>query len=107
LIRTRVRDAAVAYYDVLEAKGLLDMARQDVENLTNLEAANKKAADAFRISVEGQLASGIYRPDASKLTLKAACQGFLDHCEGRLRRDERMTRKMLIVYKGHISHPPR
>jgi len=66
--------------------------------------ANKKAADAFRISVEGQLASGIYRPDASKLTLKAACQGFLDHCEGRLRRDERMTRKMLIVYKGHINN---
>jgi cobalt-zinc-cadmium efflux system outer membrane protein len=46
LIRTRVRDAAVAYYDVLEAKGLLDTARQDVENLTKLEAANKKAVDA-------------------------------------------------------------
>jgi integrase len=66
--------------------------------------ANKKAADAFRISVEGQLASGIYRPDASKLTLKAACQGFLDHCAGRLRRDERMTRKMLTIYRGHINN---
>ena len=66
--------------------------------------ANKKAADAFRINVEGQLASGIYRPDARKLTLKAACQGFLDHCAGRLRRDERMTRKMLTVYRGHINN---
>ena len=66
--------------------------------------ANKKAADAFRISVEGQLASGIYRPDASKLTLKAACKGFIEHCEGRLRRDERMTRKMLTVYQGHINN---
>jgi integrase len=26
----------------------------------------KKAADAFRINVEGQLHAGIYRPDASK-----------------------------------------
>jgi integrase len=66
--------------------------------------ANKKAADAFRISVEGQLASGIYRPDASKLTVKAACEGFTAHCEGRLRRDERMTRKMLAVYRGHINN---
>src|SRR5262245_29740563 len=66
--------------------------------------ANKKAADAFRISVESQLASGIYRPDASKVTVNAACEGFIEHCEGRLRRDERMTRKMLAVYRGHISN---
>jgi integrase len=66
--------------------------------------ANKKAADAFRINVESQLASGIYRPDASKFTVKAACQGFLYHCEGRLRRDERMTPKMLTVYRGHINN---
>jgi cobalt-zinc-cadmium efflux system outer membrane protein len=46
LIRTRVRDAAIAFYDVLEAKALLDLARQDVENLTKLEAATKKATDA-------------------------------------------------------------
>jgi hypothetical protein len=66
--------------------------------------ANKKAADAFRISVEGQLASGVYRPDASKLTVKVACQAFIAHCEGRLRRDERMTRKMLAVYRGYINN---
>jgi integrase len=66
--------------------------------------ANKKSADAFRISVEGQLATGIYRPDAKRLTVKAACEAFLANCEGRLRRDERMTRKMLTVYRGHINN---
>jgi cobalt-zinc-cadmium efflux system outer membrane protein len=46
LVRQRVRDAAVAFYDVVEAKGLLDLARQDTDNLTKLEAATKKAVDA-------------------------------------------------------------
>ena len=64
----------------------------------------KKAADAFRISIEGQLQSGIYRPDASKLTLRHACEGFIKGCEGRNGRDERMTRKMLVVYKGHVNN---
>ncbi len=66
--------------------------------------ANKKAADVFRISVEGQLQIGTYRPDARRLTVKAACQAFIAHCEARLRRDERMTRKMLTVYRGHINN---
>jgi outer membrane protein, heavy metal efflux system len=46
LVRQRVRDAALAYYDVLEAKGLLESARQDVDNFTKLEAATKKAVEA-------------------------------------------------------------
>jgi len=66
--------------------------------------ATKKAADAFRINIEGQLQTGIYRPDAGKLTMKDACQSFLAHCEGRHQRDERMTRKMLVVYRGHINN---
>jgi cobalt-zinc-cadmium efflux system outer membrane protein len=45
LIRLRVRDAAVAFYDVLEARALFDLAQQDAENLSKLEAANKKAVD--------------------------------------------------------------
>jgi hypothetical protein len=60
---------------------------------------NEEAADAFRIDIEGQLQSGIYRPDAGKLTIKQACESFITHCEGRNQRDERMTRKMLVVYK--------
>ncbi|WP_438279125.1 tyrosine-type recombinase/integrase [Nitrobacter sp.] len=64
----------------------------------------KKAADAFRISVEGQLQTGIYRPDASKLTMQKAAESFLERCKGRHARDERMTRKMLVVYTGHVNN---
>ena len=46
LIRQRVTATATAFYDVLEAKSLLDLARQDTENLTRLEAATRKAVDA-------------------------------------------------------------
>jgi integrase len=65
---------------------------------------NKKAADAFRIHVEGQMQAGTYRPDADKVTVNEVCESFLEHCAGRNERDERMTRKMLTVYKGHVSN---
>jgi integrase len=65
---------------------------------------NKKAADAFRIHIEGQMQAGTYRPNADKVTVKEACESFLEHCEGRNERDERMTRKMLTVYKGHVNN---
>jgi integrase len=65
---------------------------------------SKKSADAFRISVEGQMQAGTYRPAADKVTVRAACESFLEHCEGRNQRDERMTRKMLTVYRGHINN---
>src|SRR5262249_6378917 len=65
---------------------------------------NKKAADAFRIHIEGQMQAGIYRPNADKVTVNEACESFLEHCVGRNERDERMTRKMLTVYKGHIDN---
>ena len=64
----------------------------------------KKSADAFRISVESQMQAGTYRAAADKVTVLAACESFLEHCEGRNRRDERMTRKMLTVYRGHINN---
>jgi integrase len=66
--------------------------------------SNKKAADAFRIHIEGQMQAGTYRPNADKVTVKEVCESFLEHCEGRNERDERMTRKMLIVYKGHVNN---
>ena len=46
LVRTRVRDSATAFYDVVEAKALLDLARKDLENLRRVEAATQKAVDA-------------------------------------------------------------
>jgi integrase len=64
----------------------------------------KKAADAFRINIEGQIQSGTYRPDAGKVTVQQASESFLKHCEGRNERDEHMTRKMLVVYRGHINN---
>ena len=66
--------------------------------------SNKKAADAFRIHIEGQMQAGTYRPDADKVTVKDVCESFLEHCAGRNERDERMTRKMLTVYKGHVNN---
>jgi integrase len=65
---------------------------------------SKKAADAFRIHIEGQMQIGTYRPSADKVTVKQVCEGFLDHCRVRHQRNERMTRKMLVVYKGHINN---
>ena len=65
---------------------------------------NKKAADAFRIHIEGQMQAGTYRPNADKVTVKEVCESFLEHCAGRNVRDERMTRKMLAVYKGHVNN---
>jgi integrase len=65
---------------------------------------NKKAADAFRVSVEGQMRAGTYRAAADKATVLVACESFLEHCEGRNQRDEHMTRKMLSVYRGHIKN---
>jgi integrase len=66
--------------------------------------ANKKAADAFRIQIEGQMQAGTFRPNADKVTIKEACESFIEHCEGRNERDERMTRKMLVVYRGHVNN---
>jgi integrase len=65
---------------------------------------NKKAADQFRIGIEGQMQAGTYRAAADKVTVKQACESFLEYCEGRNQRDERMTRKMLAVYRGHINN---
>jgi cobalt-zinc-cadmium efflux system outer membrane protein len=45
LIRLRVLSTSQAFYDLLEAKALLTLARLDVDNLTKLEAAIKRAAD--------------------------------------------------------------
>jgi integrase len=66
--------------------------------------STKKAADAFRIRIEGQMQAGTYRPDADKVTVPEVCENFIEHCIGRNQRDERMTRKMLVVYKGHVNN---
>lgn len=45
LIRLRILEAATAYYDVLEAKALLDLAQQDAANFKRVEEITRKAVD--------------------------------------------------------------
>lgn len=45
LVRQRVTETALAFYDVLEAKALRQLARQDQENLERVEVVTRKAVD--------------------------------------------------------------
>jgi cobalt-zinc-cadmium efflux system outer membrane protein len=45
LVRQRIREAALGFYDVLELKALRDLARQDVESLLSVEAIIRKAVE--------------------------------------------------------------
>lgn len=62
----------------------------------------KREADAFRIEIEGKLHSGTFRSEALKMSLKTLCAQYLVYCTGRMERRERMTRRNLAVYEGHI-----
>ncbi len=46
LVRQRVLEATTGYYDLLEAKALHTLAKQDVENYQKVEALTKKSVDA-------------------------------------------------------------
>ena len=61
-------------------------------------------ANTFRQQTEERLRKGIYRADAETVTLSLACQEFLAYCAGRSSRNERMTRKTLVVYAGHVKN---
>ena len=68
--------------------------------------SNKKAADAFRIQVEGQMQVGTYRPNANKVTVKEVCESFLE----RLRHfavscwiDAGLAPKTVQTFAGHAS----
>ena len=50
LVRQRVTETATAFYDVLEAKALLSIARQDLEILTSVETVTQRAVDAGGVS---------------------------------------------------------
>ncbi len=70
---------------------------------------SKREADTFRVGTEGQLRAGTFRGDAAKITAKEATELYLEYCEGRHQRCERMTRHNLNVYRGiarkHVLHP--
>lgn len=46
LVRIRITEGALAYYDVMEAKALLDLANQNLAILAKVEAALSKAVEA-------------------------------------------------------------
>src|SRR5262249_17497421 len=83
LVRQRVRDTAVAFYDVLEARALLDLARQDTANLTELESRIRKAVDAGG-ETPITLARGRLDLLRSQQTLREA-QSALANAKARLR----------------------
>ena len=65
---------------------------------------SRREADAFRVEIEGQLRAGTFRPDAARVTVKEAAELFLKHCEGRMERRERMTRRNYKVYEGYVRN---
>lgn len=64
----------------------------------------KKEAENFCTDIRSQLKGGTYRPDAERVTVKEVCESFLEDCEARMRRNDRPTRKMVAVFKGHIHN---
>ncbi|HEX3313791.1 MAG TPA: TolC family protein [Gemmataceae bacterium] len=44
-VRQRIRDAALAFYDILEAQGLAEQARQDLQNLQKVENVTQRAVE--------------------------------------------------------------
>lgn len=53
LVRLRVVETATAFFDAVEAKGLVEVARQNVQNLSKLEAITKQAViDGGRPAIE-------------------------------------------------------
>jgi integrase len=65
--------------------------------------STRREADAFRIEIETQLRSGVFRSDAQKTKVKDLAKLFLDHCKGRFERGERMTQATYETYRGYVS----
>lgn len=62
----------------------------------------KKAADAYRITCEGQVQAGTYRAEAAKVTVDEVAEDWLKHCEVRQQRGQRMEVATLRDYTGHV-----
>jgi integrase len=65
---------------------------------------SRKEADAFELATKSQMRAGTFRGDAAKFTVKNAADLFLEHCDGRRRRGERMTRQNYKTMDGHIHN---
>jgi len=65
---------------------------------------SRAAADNFRIDIEGKLRNSSFRAESVLATVKDAAMSFIEYCEGRMRRRERMTPNMFDNYCGHIRN---
>ena len=65
---------------------------------------SRKEAEAFRVATEGHMRAGTFRAAAAKFTVKDAAGHFLEHCDGRRQRGERMTRHNYQTMDGHIGN---
>jgi integrase len=65
---------------------------------------SRKEADTYRSVTEGKIRAGTFRGDASKFTVKDAATRFLEHCEARRKRGERMTQQNYNTMDGHIGN---
>lgn len=68
------------------------------------EFESRKEADAFHTATKAQMRAGTFRGEASKFTVKDAADRFLEHCQGRRQRRERMTQHNYKTMEGHIGN---
>lgn len=61
-------------------------------------------ADAFRRDTQRQMDANTFRPDGSKLFMRQVCEDYLQYCEGRHRRGERMTRNSLEHFRRIVGN---
>ena len=64
----------------------------------------RRDADRFRVHVEGALADGTYSTIAATLTVRDLCTRFIENCDGRQQRGEKMERKTVLTYRGFVSN---
>lgn len=66
--------------------------------------ATRREADATRVAAEGKIATGQFRADADKFTVRKACDGYLEHLEARHDRDARVTSTYLATVRSELSY---
>lgn len=66
--------------------------------------ATKAEANDFRIEIEGQMRTGTYRPEATKILVSELAEQFIAHCRARMERRERMTRRNFQTYEGYVRN---
>lgn len=64
----------------------------------------RRAAEAYRTEIEGQLATGLFRPKADQVTVSEAAELFLAHCKKRMQERARMTRCTYTGYLGNVRN---